>query len=550
MDAEIPDQNADPDAGEKGQIILEQLFEQLRAGLYIGEIGGRTGAANPHLKRILGFPLDTPDTEVRPFDIDRFADPKEHAAFLTQLARDGHVDDYSLRLRREDGTLIWLEVSASSAMIPHQPDPPHPTDLTRQTIALVRDISERRRGADETRDLHHQLQQAEKMAALGQTISGVAHELNNPLATILSWAERLAEGAADDKTRRGVDVIRSESERAARIVRNLLTFARKRQTTRMMVDVNDLIRETLALRGYEQRIDNIRVTQALGSNLPRVFADGYQIKQVLLNLVINAEQALQTRTPVPLRSQEESGELQGDRAEAARDSEPRRRGTITFRTWEDDGVVVEVADDGPGISEERQARIFDPFYTTKEVGQGTGLGLSVAYGIVQEHGGRIWVMSQPGRGASFFVKLPLPITERTAAAPPAAAAAEDTTLFKGKRVLVVEDEVALATAVVEALGDAGFVVDRAADGEEALTSVAQNRYDLLVCDLRMPKLDGMQFYRAMAAAAPALARRVIFVTGAVTGTDAERFLEETACRWLPKPFRLADLLRAARETLL
>src|SRR5204863_9854743 len=139
----------------------------------------------------------------------------------------------------------------------------------------------------------HQLLQAEKMAALGQTISGVAHELNNPLATILSWAERLSQRKALDETvRSGLETILGESERAARIVRNLLTFARKRQTTRAMVDVNQVVRETLALRAYEQRVSNICVIDALAAGLPQVFADGYQLQQVLLNLIINAEQAI------------------------------------------------------------------------------------------------------------------------------------------------------------------------------------------------------------------------------------------------------------------
>ena len=155
--------------------------------------------------------------------------------------------------------------------------------------ALIRDISERKKRDDQTRDGRYQMLQAEKMAALGQTISGVAHELNNPLATILSWAERLSERDVDEKTRQGLDVILGESERAARIVRNLLTFARKRQTTRAMVDLNQVVRETLALRAYEQKVSNIHVVEALASGIPEVFADGHQIKQVLLNLVINAE---------------------------------------------------------------------------------------------------------------------------------------------------------------------------------------------------------------------------------------------------------------------
>ena len=158
--------------------------------------------------------------------------------------------------------------------------------------ALMRDVSERRRLEDQSRDLYHELLQTEKLAALGQTVSGVAHELNNPLATILTWSERLAARPLDDVTKRGVETILSESERAAKIVRNLLTFSRKRHTTRAMIDLNQVVRETLALRSYEQRVSNITTIDALASGLPPVFADPHHVKQVLLNLIINAEQAM------------------------------------------------------------------------------------------------------------------------------------------------------------------------------------------------------------------------------------------------------------------
>ena len=216
--------------------------------------------------------------------------------------------------------------------------------------ALMRDVSERKRLEDQARDLYHQLLQAEKLAALGQTISGVAHELNNPLATILTWAERLSQRPVDEQTRRGLDTILSESERAAQIVRNLLTFARKRHTTRAMVDLNQVVRETLALRRYEQRLSNITILEALAAGLPGVFADPHQFQQVLLNLIINAEQAMLGANG---------------------------RGTLIIRTWHDprgDAVILEVHDDGPGVPEDVQPRIFDPFFTTKEVGKGTGLG--------------------------------------------------------------------------------------------------------------------------------------------------------------------------------
>ena len=516
MDAQIPDQDADAASHQEeavGASARRSLGEgglafvhEVQVGVFIGSIGSaNTSVANDCLRRMFGYPADTPDSLVDPFNPERFTDQQTRESFLARLHTDGHVVDQLLRLRRNNGSLIWVEVTATPQG------------------AILRDVSDRKRTEDQSRDVHHQLAQAEKLAALGQTISGVAHELNNPLATILSWAERLAESPADDKTRRGLDVILKEAERAARIVRNLLTFARKRQSTRMMVDVNEIVRETLNLRAYDQRVHNIAVKPSLGPSLPHVFADGHQVKQILLNLIINAEQAMLTG---------------------------HGRGTLTVRTWHDvdaDSVVFEVNDDGPGMTEETQSKIFDPFFTTKEVGKGTGLGLSVAYAIVQEHGGRIWVSSQTGQGASFFVELPVAgVALQTRKPAPAPVALE---AFKGLRALVVEDEPALGAAVAEALTDAGFVVDRAGDGEEGLTRLTQGTFDLIVCDLKMPRIDGMQFYRAMAVATPALARRVIFVTGAVAGTDAERFLEETGCRWLAKPFRLGDLLRAARDTL-
>jgi signal transduction histidine kinase len=505
----LPDNRAD---------AFARLFEAVHEGVYIGLLGPRqttTLAANPHLKLMFGYGAEAADRQIRPFDTPRFVDPQARVAFIERLASEGAVTDYLLRLRRVDNSPVWVEVTAHA-------DPPTGEGSIR-IDALVRDVSERKKLEDQTRDLYHQLLQAEKLAALGQTISGVAHELNNPLATILTWAERLSARPVDDKTRRGLETILSESERAAKIVRNLLTFARKRQSTRTMVDLNHVVRETLTLRSYEQRITNITIVDALASGLPQVFADAHQVQQVLLNLIINAEQAMLTANG---------------------------RGTLVVRSWHDverESVVLEINDDGPGIAEELQPKIFDPFFTTKEVGKGTGLGLTVAYAIVQEHGGRIRLASNAGSGASFFVEMPVSGTPLQR--PPAPVQKADFGSLAGSTVLVVEDEPALAAAVCEALTDAGFAVDRAGDGEEALRCVDAKSYDLIVCDLTMPKIDGIRFYQKLAPTSPDVARRVIFVTGDVAGTDAESFLQESGCRWLAKPFRLGDLLRTAREIL-
>jgi signal transduction histidine kinase/CheY-like chemotaxis protein len=502
-----------------------RLFEAVHEGVFIGSIspgpvdaGGATTAVNPHLKQMLGYPAETPETDIVPFSPDRFFDPAARATFLRRLSQHGMVTDFPLRLRRTDGSAVRVEVTAHAEVVAADG-----AGALVHVEALVRDVSERKKLDDQSRDLYQQLLQAEKMAALGRTISGVAHELNNPLATILSWSERLSALELDDTARRGVTTILGEAERAARIVKNLLTFARKRKSTRAMIDLNAMVRETLSLRADDQRAINVATTATLASDLPPVFADVHQLRQVLLNLLINAEQAV---------------------------TAANGGGTIRVRTWHNsdrDAVALEVADDGPGVPADVTTRIFDPFFTTKEVGAGTGLGLTVAYAIAQEHGGRIRVEnSRQGSGAVFVLELPVTITDAPPAPRPPAPAME---AVRGASVLLVEDERALAAAVTEALRDAGLKVDYAADGQEALARTRNTTYDVLICDLKMPRVDGMTFYRAIAAAAPALARRVIFVTGDVAGTDAERFLEDSGCRWLAKPFRLTELLRAVRDTL-
>jgi signal transduction histidine kinase len=597
---------ADPGPPTRAESFT-RLFEAVHEGVYVGLLGPRdnvTIAANPFLRIMLGYPPGTPEAALRPFEPDRFTDEGARTAFIDRLARDGAVADYLLRLRRADEAVIWIEVTANATVS-------ESTGHVR-IEALMRDVSDRKKLEDQSRDLYHQLLQAEKMAALGTTISGVAHELNNPLATILTWSERLSCRDLDASTRRGVDAILREAERAARIVRNLLTFARKRHTTRSMVDINAVVRETLALRAYEQRVTNISVIDALASGIPSVFADQHQIQQVLLNLVINAEQAMLTSNG---------------------------RGTLMVRTWQEpdhESIVLEVNDDGPGVPEDVRTKIFDPFFTTKEVGKGTGLGLTVAYAIVEEHGGRMWLVSAPGAGASFYVELPVAggklrgiVPGELAGAGAAAAGARQdgangggdelggvpdlaameepnhldwagiseaasTTISEdgaggirpassgrsgvgagraaGARstprvqifapaqgsgaprldspsVLIVEDEAALAAAMAESFSDAGFLVDRAGDGEEAMARLDGGQYDVIVSDLKMPRMDGIRLLAALREQHPGMASRIMFVTGDVVGTDAERFLADSGCRWLAKPFRLSELLRMAKEVM-
>lgn len=495
---------------------------RLSAGLAVVALApdgaSRTVLANPAVHTLLQC-HDGPPPDI--LGVAAWPDPDERHRLLTDLREHGTLTDAPARLRRADGSIVHVELTGALVA-----EGKGDQSAVAMVYLLLRDVGERRRREEQSRDLYQQLLQAEKMAALGQTMSGVAHELNNPLGAILALAERLRVQGARTPMARGLETLHKEAERAARIARQLLTFARKRHTTRLMVPVNDVVRDTVRLREPDLRRARIDVTTDLASDLPDVFADPHQLQQVVLNLLINAEHAM---------------------------AAPSRRGRVHVRTALEgsDGIVIRVSDDGPGMSAEVATQVFDPFFTTKDVGEGTGLGLAVAQAIVAEHGGRISVSSSPGAGATFSIVLPAAgATVQATRATDRTPLGEHTERFgQGLRILLADDEPALAGAVADTLRDAGFEVAMASDGEEALARAQAQTFDAVICDLRMPRVDGPAFYRAIAAKSPPQARRVIFVTGDVTGTEAARFLDESGCRWLAKPFRLGELLRVVRDVV-
>jgi signal transduction histidine kinase len=210
--------------------------------------------------------------------------------------------------------------------------------------------------------------------------SGIAHELNNPLTSVIGFSQLLMEGNIPDNVKEDLGTVYSEAQRAAAIVKNLLTFARKHAPVKQLSQVNIIVEDVLRLRAYEHRVNNIEVDRRLATNLPEIMVDHFQMQQVFLNIIVNAESAM---------------------------LEAHGKGKLVIATEKVDGVIrVTFADDGPGITKENMGHIFDPFFTTKEVGKGTGLGLSICHGIVTGHGGRIYAESELGKGATFVVELP------------------------------------------------------------------------------------------------------------------------------------------------
>jgi signal transduction histidine kinase/ActR/RegA family two-component response regulator len=367
----------------------------------------------------------------------------------------------------------------------------------------------------EERHIREQLLQSEKMAAVGSLVSGVAHELNNPLSGVIGFSELLLDNQQDPKLKKSLERIRDEANRAAKIVRNLLTFARKHKPESVMVDVNSVLEKTLELRAYELRVNKIKVVADLSKGLPPTLADPNQLLQVFMNIITNAEQAMR---------------------------EAHGKGTLTIRTTRAAGSIrLEFEDDGPGIAAQNLKKIFDPFFTTKPVGKGTGLGLSICHGILKEHGGTIDATSTVGKGTTLIIELPIVtgVAARVEAERPVAEKVEP------GRVLVVDDELFIRELVQDVLAGRGHLVDAVDGGLAALEKIKTGNYDLIISDLKMPELDGQELFARIKAEHPDLARRVIFISGDTVSSETQAFLEAAGQPYVLKPFKVKDLVDEA-----
>jgi PAS domain S-box-containing protein len=393
-------------------------------------------------------------------------------------------------------------------------------DLDRRPIGWLEVYSD----VTGNRQIQSKLLQTEKMAALGQLVSGIAHELNNPLTAIMGYGQLLlGHGLAPAHLSEARNIYQ-EAERARRIVKNLLYFARENKPERTRVDLNEIVERTLALRSYELKVENILVECDLAKDLPETMADPYQLQQVVLNLLVNAEQAL---------------------------LEDRGQGHVWIRTRRLAGqhIRLEVADDGPGVASEIASRIFDPFFTTKPSGVGTGLGLSIVYGIVQQHGGEVTLESHSGAGARFIVELPVVTVPAKRGEVERPVPLGSSGSAAAARILVVEDEPTVAQLIVDVLGEEGHRVEAVLDSQEGLTRLSRSRYDLVICDFRMPRLDGRAFFDALARAGSPVQERIIFITGDTLASRTVAFLERHALPYLAKPFLVEELKIAVNRML-
>ncbi|MCS6881989.1 MAG: response regulator [Oscillochloridaceae bacterium] len=486
--------------------LSEQRYRDLFANAYdlifmlnealiittINKVGEQlTGYSLPEL---LGRPLRALCT---PESWDR-AEP-----LLRELLAGRSVAPFELELLRRDGEPVYLEVSAQ---------------VTRNGVGsrgvhcIARNLTERRR-------LEQQLLQSEKLSAIGQLVAGVAHELNNPLTSVSGYAQLLLrDQRLPPEPRQDLEQIYQQAERAAKIVQNLLIFAREHKPERTVGSVNDAIRRALALQQYQLRVENIGVRLELDPALPPTTADFHQLQQVFLNLISNARYAMVQKGG---------------------------RGTLTLRTsleqppTSEPHIRIEVIDTGVGIPERDLQKIFNPFFTTKPVGQGTGLGLSICFGIVKEHEGQIWAESQVGVGTCVVVRLPVRSgpSEQTSALPPAEAEQPTASL----QVLVVDDEEPVGELLARMLRTLGHRPTVVCSGEAAMEIIEREVFDVVLCDVKMPGLNGFDLLRAIRVQNPDLAERLIFVSGDTLSPATRTTLEQSGNLFLAKPFSLEQV---------
>ncbi|HTP44686.1 MAG TPA: ATP-binding protein [Candidatus Acidoferrum sp.] len=492
---------------------LSSLLDALEAGVILFDPSGRIRFTNARFGQLFGLKLKGAEviqtfSELEDLVAARFRDPEAFSKPWKQFSSGEEIPSQDeLELVRP----VRKIVERYSRPVLSREGP------AAGWLELYYDVTGKR-------EIQSKLLQTEKMAALGQLVSGIAHELNNPLTAIMGYAQLLLGHGLAKPQQAEAGRVFQEAERARRIVKNLLYFARENKPERVRVDLNEIVERTLALRSYELRIENILVECSLEPELPETMGDPYQLQQVVLNLLVNAEQAL---------------------------LEDRGRGHVWIRTQRSlaNKIALEISDDGPGIAPSIALRIFDPFFTTKPAGIGTGLGLSIAYGIVHQHGGDVSVESQRGSGAKFIVELPVAaaLVEQAAVVPLAAAGNVNSTATG--RILVVEDEATVAQLIVDVLREEGHEAEAAFDSQEGLTRIARTRYDLVICDLRMPRLDGPAFYDALVRAGSPIQHRMVFITGDTMARRSLEFLESHKLPYLAKPFLVEELKLAVNRIL-
>lgn len=510
---------------EHAAVYAAVIKSALDAVIVVDE-AGMVVAINPAAEAMFGYSLA--EAMGKPIGAlivpDHLKEAHEQGMARYRATREPHVlgRRVELEARCKDGRIIPIELAITEVNLPER----------RLFTANLRDLSAVKESAAEIDRQRDALHQSEKLAALGSLLAGVAHELNNPLSIVLGQAVMMREAAETgdvSSISERASKIEAAAERCARVVRSFLAIARQRKAEKKSVALAPLLDGAIDLLQYNLRSGGIEIVRDYNKSVPEAFADPDQVQQIVVNLLVNAAQALESNTGA-------------------------KEIRVSAKTGPGGTVRIAVADNGPGIAKDIAARVFDPFFTTKPQGSGTGIGLSVSRGLAQAQGGHLAMVPSPLGGAAF--ELSLPLAERATVESGEADSSVDgnATLQANvgggsRRAIVIDDEPEIAVLVAEALRNAGFVCDVASGGREGQAMIMSRAggYDAVVCDLRMPDMDGPALFAWLETHHPRLAARTLFVTGDALGPGAGRFLAQTSRPVLEKPFPPGDVVRLVGE---
>ena len=497
---------------EDSELRFRSIFENAAVGIIELDEDRRIERSNRQLTRMLGYEVDALvglplDSLIHGDDIDLDKD------LLASLIAD-EIPTYVVQKRfiRRDRDIMYGSITVS-AVREH--------DYSGNLILVVQDMTHGKEQETKIAAQQVALMHRERVAALGSMLAGVAHELNNPLAVVMAQTELLAETADNQETRDRAEKILKPVERCARIVRTFLALARQRDTKKAYINVEDVISDVRELLEYQFRTNNIEVMVNIAPGFPEIWGDGAQISQVLMNLLINSQQALM--------------EMEQDRSIA-----------IEVLMENEKTIAIIVSDNGPGVPVSIQDRVFEPFFTTKPEGQGTGLGLSYCQSVAEGHGGIIEIEKSGQAGTS--VRFEIPVGEGQVEFDKENHLGSD--ISGGPlRILVVDDETSLLDSIVEQMTQLGHAADGYSNARQAIDMVMTDAYDIILADIRMPDLDGPAFYAEVVTKKPQLRDRFIFITGDSLNQRASEFIKNTNAPCLDKPFRISDLNEAITEVV-
>ena len=485
-------------------------------GIRISDMENHTMYINKALMDIFGY---TDVEEVRLKPPHEFYTPEFYAGYLERNKRlhrgEPMPAQVELDIARKDGTIRHLRVAMKEIL----------WDRNKRFQTIYSDITEDKKADEEKQRIEEKAQVASRLAAMGEMAAGIAHEINNPLTGVLGFSQiMIAKENIPEEIKDDLRMIAESSQRVADIVKRLLTFARQAKPVKSFVNLNDLIDNTLKLRDYVLKTANIEVVTHLDPDLPWSYVDPGQLQQVFLNLIVNAEQAMK---------------------------ETHGKGTLSISTeTKEDVIRIVFRDDGPGITKENMIHVFEPFFTTKAPGEETGLGLSLSRSIILEHDGKMNVESKPGHGAAFIIELPIIEVPPPVVATADAVVKPQPTVSRKGRILVVDDEPVVRSTLARVLTKMGHTVDAIADAGKVIEKLESGAvYDLILSDVRMPGMNGIELYSRILEKAPAMKNRIIFITGDVMGADIKTFLTRNNLSYLAKPFDI-ELLKEKTNTMM